>query len=84
MIYVTVKFVRSHPVSIECFPSDSVLSFKIKIKDLLGASADHGNLYFAGRALVDTFCLKDYNIRNLSIVELKFVMQKPKPEETKL
>ncbi len=50
----------------------------------MGDSADHGNLYFEGSALVDTFCLKDYNIRNLSIVELEFVMQKPKPEETKL
>jgi ubiquitin C len=67
---IFVKTLDGRKITLDIQKKDSVLNIKEKIEDKEGISPNEQKLYCIGRQLVDDRALKDYYIKNRSILHL--------------
>lgn len=68
MMNITIKTLTGKNINIDVQSSDSVISIKEKIKDMVNINVPYQNLLFNGKQLENDKYLNDYDIQNGSIL----------------
>jgi ubiquitin C len=68
-IYVTTP--AGATITLDVEPADTIENVKQKIQDKEGIITDQKHLIFSGEALDDNRALRDYNVQNDDILELR-------------
>ena len=80
---IFLKTLVGKTYTFEVVPSDKTVTLKAKIQDEVGVSINHQRLIFAGKELLNSLTLFDYNIQHESILHLVIKMRGGMPIQEK-